>query len=98
MKAKSIKGNSTGEIHDALRQRIDDGFKPTLAFVFLSFKEDRTAICKLLDENGIAIFGATTNGQFIDEETQSATITMLLLDMNPEYFYISFEEYPEKKY
>ena len=98
MKAKSIKGNSTAEITTALEQSKADGFAPTLAFVFLSLKQDRSGICNLLDAGGIAIFGATTNGQFIDEETKSAAIVLLLLDLNPEYFSIVLEEYPEKNY
>ena len=70
MKAKSIKGKSPEEIKTALEQSIADGFKPTLAVVFLSVKQDRTAISKLLDSHGIAIFGATTSGEFIDEVTE----------------------------
>jgi hypothetical protein len=34
MKAKSIKGNSAGEIRSALSESVSDGFKPTLAIVF----------------------------------------------------------------
>jgi len=51
MKAKSIKGNSTGEIKSALAESLADGFKPTLAIAFISIKQDRKSICKLLDEN-----------------------------------------------
>ena len=98
MNAKSIKGQTPGEIQAALQQTISSGFKPTLAFVFLSFKMDRKSICKILDDEGIPIFGATTNGQFIDEEIKSAAIVVLLIDINPEYFYISFEEFPKKNY
>src|SRR4051812_31227658 len=36
MKAKSIKGTSTEEISSALDKATADGFKPTLAIVFLS--------------------------------------------------------------
>jgi hypothetical protein len=61
MKAKSIKGNSAEEIKTALEQSMTDGFKPTLAIVFLSVKQDRDAICKILDDAAIAIYGATTN-------------------------------------
>jgi hypothetical protein len=77
MKAKSIKGKSTEEIQSALQHcmtdaRPDDtvgrGFKPTLAVVFLSISQDRNAICKLLHNYGIAVFGVTTKGEFIDEE------------------------------
>ena len=36
MKAKSIKGNSAGDIKAALQASMSDEFKPTLAIVFLS--------------------------------------------------------------
>src|SRR5688500_701178 len=98
MKAKSISGRSTEDVQAALQQSMADGFTPTLAIVFMSIKLDHKAICKVLDEAGIAIFGATTNGEFIDEKTQTGSVVILLMDMNPEYFTIFFEEYPNKNY
>lgn len=99
MKAKSIKGKSTEEISSALTESMADarlpdgqGFKPTLAIVFISVKQDREAISKLLDEKGIQIFGATTAGEFIDGEIEEGSIVMLLLDMDPAYFKIEFLE------
>lgn len=98
MKAKSIKGKSTEEIKSALKQSIADGFKPTLAICFISKSQDRTAISNLLDAEGIAVFGCTTNGEFIDEVTEKGSVAILLLDINKNYFQIYFEEYPEKNY
>jgi hypothetical protein len=98
MKAKSIKGNSTEEIKEALSQTMANGFKPTLAICFISKSQDRKAISQLLDESGIAIFGCTTNGEFIDEVTEKNSAAILLLDMNKDHFQIYFEEYPEKNY
>jgi len=98
MKAKSIKGKSTEEIQSALENSMADGFKPTLAIVFLSVSQDRAAIIKLLDAHGIAVFGATTSGEFIDEVTEKGTVVMLLLDINRDYFQIYLDEYPEKNY
>ena len=98
MKAKSIKGNSPIDIQSALNQSMTDGFKPTLAIAFISVKQDRKAICKILDEKGIAIFGATTNGEFIDENHSKESAAILLLDMNPDHFRVLFAEYPEKNY
>jgi hypothetical protein len=98
MKAKSIKGKSPEEIKNALENSMADGFKPTLAIVFLSVSQDRKAICKLLDEKGIAIFGATTSGEFIDEVTENGTVVMLLLDIKRDHFQIYLEEYPKKNY
>jgi hypothetical protein len=98
MKAKSIKGRSPEEINSALEHSMADGFKPTLAIVFVSIKQDRNAICTLLDDAGIAIFGCSTNGEFIDEETEKGSAAILLLDINKNYFQVYFEEYPEKNY
>ncbi|MGB5007889.1 MAG: FIST N-terminal domain-containing protein [Ferruginibacter sp.] len=98
MKAKSIKGRSTEEIKAALEESMADGYQPTLAIVFLSIKQDHKAICKLLDDAGIAVFGCTTNGEFIDEITEKGSVAILLLDVNKNYFQIHFEEYPEKNY
>ena len=98
MKAKSIKGKSTEEVKSALAQSMADGFKPTLAICFISVALDRTAITAMLDSENIAVFGCTTNGEFIDEETEKGSAAILLLDMKKEHFQIYFEEYPEKNY
>ena len=92
MQAKSIKGKSTEEISSALTESLADGYHPTLAIVFLSVKQDREAISKLLDEKGIQIFGATTAGEFIDGEIEAGSIVIMLLDMNPNHFKIEFLE------
>jgi hypothetical protein len=92
MKAKSIKGKSTEEIKAALNETIDGKFTPTLAIVFLSVKQDREAISKLLDEKNIQIFGATTAGEFIDGEIEEGSIVILLLDVNTAYFKLKFIE------
>lgn len=98
MKAKSIRGNSPGQIKAELEKSIADGFKPTLAIVFTSIKQDRTLLCKILNDASIAIFGVTTNGEFIDEDLTNGAIAILLLDMNPAYFNIYFEEFSERNY
>jgi len=58
MKAKSIKGKSAEEIQSALQQSMSDDFKPTLAIVFVSVKQDRNSIQKIFSDADIAIFGA----------------------------------------
>ena len=98
MKAKSIKGNSLEEIKNALAESMTDGFKPTLAVVFISMKQDRNAISKILDEAGISIFGATTNGEFVDEDLSKESIAILLMDINKNHFRIFLEEFSEKPF
>ena len=92
MKAKSIKGKSVEEIGAALAESMADGFKPTLAIVFISVKQDRENLSKLLDKKSIQLFGASTAGEFIDGEMEEGSIVMLLLDLNPSYFKIQFLE------
>ena len=92
MKAKSIKGKLPEEIQSALQQSMADGFKPTLAFVFLSVNQDREGICKVLNDEEISIYGSTTNGEFIDGDFENGSIAILLLDINPALFLIQFAE------
>src|ERR1700712_5232660 len=77
---------------------MSDGFKPTLAIVFVSVSQDRAAVWKILDDDDIAVFGVTTNGEFTDEETEKGSVAILLLEINRAHFAIYFGEYPEKNY
>ncbi len=92
MKARSIKGSSVEEISRALTQSMADGFKPTLAIVFLSIKQDRDAVVAVLDKESIAVYGCTSNGQFVDENYEQGGIAILLLDIHPDYFFIQYAE------
>lgn len=92
MKAKSIKGNSVAEVAQQLNASLADGFKPTLAIVFVSIKQNIAAICQLFDDQNVAIFGATTAGEFIDGEIGEESAAVLLMDMNPECFRLDFVE------
>ena len=98
MKAKSIKGRSIEELKASLDKIIRADFNPTLAVVFSSKSQDLKGICDALDAEGIALFGCTTNGEFIDEKTETGTWTMLLMDLPAAYFQIHLEEYPNKNY
>ena len=52
----------------------------------ISIKQDFEAINKLLDAQGIVVFGATTAGEFIDGDLGDGSAVVLLMDMNPAYF------------
>lgn len=68
-----------------------DGYRPTLAFVFISIKLDREAICTMLDEMDIDILGATSSGEFTDGHQSEGAIVVLLLDLPREDYSIFFE-------
>jgi len=96
MKAKSIKGKSPEEIQAALQESMADGFKPTLAIVFLSIKQDRNAICEILDKKGIDVIGATSSGEFIGGHETKGEIVMMLFDINKNDYCILFEDIGER--
>jgi hypothetical protein len=96
MKAKSIQGNSTEEIKNALQQAKNDGFEPTLAIVFLSIKQNRKAVCEILNYNELNVIGATSSGEFINGHQSDGEIAILLLDIKKEYYSILFNVTNEK--
>lgn len=96
MKAKSIKGKSAEEIQSALQHHMMDGFRPTLAFIFTSIKQDIKAICDIFDKLNISIFGATSSGEIYDDVASHHGISVLLTDLNPAHFQLQYGEYAEK--
>ncbi len=93
MNAKSIKGNSTAAIKAALKDRIADGFIPTLAFVFITNIEDVEAMSEMLDKEGIVIYGASTGQKFTEEGIEADGIVVLLLDIKTDCFRIVLNDY-----
>lgn len=91
MKAKSIKGNSPEEIQSALLDSMADGYKPTVAIVFISIKQDRKAVCDILNKEGIDILGATSSGEFMNGHQSMGEAVVMLLDINRSDYSILFE-------
>lgn len=92
MKAKSISGKSVMEIQTALSQSMNDGFQPTLSIVFISIKQDRDSVCRLLNEQEVDVIGATSSGEFIDNHQSEGEMAILLLDIPKEFYTILFRE------
>ena len=92
MKAKSIKGKSPEEIESALHQSMTDGFKPTLAVVFISVSQDRNAVSEILSNENIDLFGATSCGEFIDGHQSKGEIVILLMNLSRDAYSILFED------
>ncbi len=93
MKAKSIKGKSTEEIKTALQHSTADGYKPTLAFVFLTELQDIDVVSAMMDAEGISIFGASTSEKFTEQGMEPEGIVVLLLDSNIANFKIVLKDF-----
>lgn len=96
MRAKSIKGKSPEEMKRALLQSMADGFKPTLAIVFMSIKQNRKAVCEILHNEDIEFLGATSCGEFINGYQDEGSIVVLLLDLNRDHYTLLFEPIGDK--
>ena len=75
----------------AVKDCMADGFTPTLAVVFISIKQERTAVCEILNNEGIDIIGATSCGEFIDGYQDEGSAVILLLDLPRDTYTILFE-------
>jgi len=96
VKAKSIHGNSPEGIKAALEQSMSDGFRPTLAIVFISVQQDRKAVSEILAQYEIDVFGATSCGEFINGHQSKGEIAILLMDLAREAYSILFKEVGEQ--
>ena len=96
MKAKSIQGTSYQEIKAALQQSMANGFQPTLAIVFISIRQDRTAVCEVFNTAGIDVIGATSCHEFTDGHQSEGAIAVLLMDMKRSDYTILFEDIGER--
>jgi len=96
MKAKSIRGSSAEEIESALQQSMADGFRPTLAIVFISIKQDRKAVCEILGKEGVDIIGATSSGEFINGHQSEGEAAIMLFDINKNDYCVLFEDIGER--
>ena len=92
MKSISLHGKSLEEIETALKDSLINGFQPTLAIVFISIKQDRDSICKLLSDHGIDILGATSAGEFIDGFQSEGETAIILMDIKRDAYSIIFED------
>jgi hypothetical protein len=97
MRAKSINGKTTSQIKDALEKSMADGFGPTVAIVFISIKQDRKAVCEILNNKGIDIIGATSSGEFINGHQSEGEAAIMLFDINKNDYCILFEDIGERK-
>jgi len=96
MKSKSINGSSASAIQSALSKSMADGYRPTIAIVFISIKQDRQAVCEILHKEGIDIIGATSSGEFIDGHQSEGETVVMLFDLNKNDYCILFEDIGER--
>ena len=96
MNARSIKAASIEELKSFVQSTMDEGIKPTLAICFFSMFDKREEACNFLGSKGIEVFGASSTGEFVGDEHEETSLSMMLLDLNREYFKLVMKEFDQE--
>ena len=92
MKTITLSGNSISDLSKKITQAIQPDFKPTLAVSFGSIKCNLDEYVKIFNQHDIQLFGASSAGEFINEDRIEESIVVMLLDADPEAFAVFHEE------
>ncbi len=80
MKTITLSGHSMADLSERINQSITTDFKPTLAISFGSVKCDLAEYVKIFNRHDIQLFGASSAGEFINQDHTAESIVVLLLD------------------
>ena len=92
MKTITLSGHSVAEISKKLNETIATDFKPTLAISFGSVKRDLKEYVKIFTDHDIKLFGASSAGEFVNDDRNEESIVVMLLDMDPSAFAVHHQE------
>jgi len=91
MQAKNIHGENIDEVKSAFSKATADGYSPTMAILFCSIMQDRTALTNFFNEKNVDMFGSTTAGEILDSEILEHSSVIMLLDIKREHYKIFCE-------
>ena len=86
MKPSVFSATSVQEVEAHLRDAFKEGVKPTLAIVFSSPAHDLKALGAIFAKHDIDVFGASTNGEILNDGLHEESIVVMLLDIGREFY------------
>ncbi len=92
MKTITLSGHTVAELSKKIKETITSEFKPTLAISFGSVKRDLKSYVKIFTDHDIQLFGASSSGEFVNEDRIEESIVVMLLDMDPAAFAVHHQE------
>ena len=92
MKTITLSGNSISDLSKKITQAIQPDFTPTLAISFGSIKCNLEEYVKIFNQYDIQLFGASSAGEFINDDRIEESIVVMLMDADPAAFSIFHEE------
>ena len=98
MQVHSLSSPDLSSLANLVRDRLETGFRPTLAIVFSAPVHDIGDLSHLLKGFGLQVFGATTAGEIYDNEVTEDAISLMLLEMPEDCFRIEMAASGEEGY
>lgn len=93
MNAKSFVCYSIPQLEKELAHQISAQFSPTLGIVFSSIQHELEKIKATFSQFQIDVIGCSTAGEIVDRNLYENSISVMLLDVNRDYYRIELEEY-----
>ncbi len=93
MQTISISASSIKQLTQQIDHQLASGFQPTIAMVFSAPELPYQELPALFKKYDIALVGCTTMKEISNSEILSKSFSVLLMDMNKEYFDICQLEY-----
>ncbi len=97
MRARSFSCPSISVFKETLEACFADGFSPNLAIVMTSTGHDITSLGKICRQHQIDLVGCTTAGEIVDAQLLEGSIALLLLEVDPSHYQISYFEHHERE-
>lgn len=92
MNARDYQTDDLKQLKKWLTSEMEAGFKPTLAVVFCSLRDLIPEMSAFMSDHGIAVFGASSWGEFTRDGIERGSISVLLLDLPRESIFLSLEQ------
>ncbi len=86
MESINIIAYSIPELETKVKEVVASDFKPTLALVFSPSSFDLNALSKVLDIDGVTVFGSSSFSEIEKDSFYQGAVVVMFIDMNRDYF------------
>ena len=89
MKSRVFSVNSIEQIEPRLQDIRQEGLAPSLAIVFSSVVHNLKELSTVFAKYDIEVFGASSSGEFINEEIHEESVAVMLLEIDSEAYQLN---------
>lgn len=93
MRSRVLHGYTQSSLGRDLSRLNDEGFVPTLAFLFADPRSEFCDLAGRLSLQGIQVIGCTSSAEIHGNRLLEGSMVVVLLELDPAAFRIAFQEY-----